>query len=148
MHEQIIRYLNDNKDKYPKESLVNELSKVGYSERSILESVQAVYGRAEVVNGGKTSFWNFKDKKEYRKASEKAGDVFLGFLFPWVFGWAISMAVHTLLAPFGMMFFIWLLGVILYIFALVYFYRKRRYIFYGMLLNIIIPLFGVFFMVF
>lgn len=46
MNQNIITYLNENKEKYSKDALVAEMKKAGYSEGDIAESIAQVFDGA------------------------------------------------------------------------------------------------------
>lgn len=138
MDQNIISYLESNKDKYSQESLVEQLKKAGYAENDIRDGVQSVYvsrilpGDSGVVSGG--NFWDFKSKKSYVNSSEKWKDFLFGFFAPWLLG-TLSFVV-----PFFS--FIVLICAIL---TIVYLFNRRRFIAYGVLVNIIaLPAIGIF----
>lgn len=128
----IIDYLKINKDKYAKESLIAELRKVGYNETDILNAIKSVYGSDENIPPSpalvpSSDFWDFKNKKVYNKASEKILDFFAGLFLPWV------LSIPSFIVRF------W--GIIAFcieIYLLILFCRKRRYMFYGLIMNFII----------
>lgn len=138
MDQNITQYLESNKDKYSQESLIEQLKKAGYTENDIRDGVQSVYaskmlsGDAGAVSGG--NFWDFKSKKSYINSSEKWKDFLFGFFAPWILG------MLSLVVPFFSL--VVLVGEI---FAIVYFFNRRRFIAYGILANVIaLPVVGIF----
>jgi hypothetical protein len=138
MNQNIITYLNENKEKYSKEVLVAELRKSGYAEGDIAEGVAQVFSLSAVAGakeGGvtpvvaKTSFWNFKDKKTYTKASEKWADFLFGVFSPIIFGVALSIFRFMRVG------WIFLLSEVV---LAVYFFNRRRFIFYGLVASVVI----------
>jgi hypothetical protein len=148
MNQNILTYLNENKEKYPKEVLAAELRKAGYSEGDITEGVAQVFeGKAPVAVPTKTSFWNFKDKKVYTSAWQKWADFLFGFFAPILVGYALTPGIFFLLSGSRMPF----VGVVFFlaeIAAAIYLFNRRRFIFYGMMgPMIILPLLVILFIV-
>lgn len=125
MNQQVINYLKENKDKYPKEVLIKELEKAGYNPKNISEGVGIVFGVAKV--GG---FWDFKSKKVYTNRSEKVKDFLFGFLGIIV----VNYFLYRFAPPFGIV-----VGFVLYFFTLFYFVNlnRRKYIVDGLIFTII-----------
>lgn len=121
MNQQVINYLKENKDKYSKEVLIKELEKTGYPKKDIAEGVGVVFG------GATNNFWDFKSKKVYTQKSEKIADFLFGFLGII----AINIFFRFLPAVFAVV------GFVLYVYFLFYFFNRRRYIFYGLISTII-----------
>lgn len=133
MNEKIINYLKENKDKFSKEVLIEELKKVGYLENEIVESARLVYGE-NILSGqpafvSNNNFWDFKSKKIYTNPSEKWKDFLFGFFGPYV------VAIAIFILSFVLGFFGFLLNIafiIFYIFALIYLFNRRKFIAYGL----------------
>lgn len=88
-----------------------------------------------------SNFLNFKSIKEYQLSSEKFLDFFFGiFVIPTIFGYAFDFLAkssgYEVLRNLSYLFEILLI---------LYFYRKRRYLAYGLIINVIV---GVIFLVF
>lgn len=130
----IEKYFKENKNKYPQEILINELKKSGYKEEDIREGAKKVFGDRKMANpegqhGGTNPFWDFTKKKIYQSGSEKFLDFLFGFFAPWVSG------LLNLISPlFALFLFIG------YIFALFYLFNRRRYIFYGLIADMLLPI--------
>lgn len=138
MSQEAISYLRENKDTYPREVLIEGLRKAGYSEIDIADSAQDVYqdaGSNPIAGSVIANFWDFKTKKIYTTSAEKWKDFLFGIFAPWFFG------ILSSIIPFvGIM-----VVIIGEIFALVYLFNRRRFIFYGLLADVIIfPLIGIF----
>lgn len=128
MNQNIIAYLSENKEKYSKDVLVAELRKVGYAEGDIIEGVAEVFeGKAPSPASANTSFWNFKDKKVYTSAGQKWKDFLFGVFTP-LFAQIILMPIGFFLRGASS-----LLLIMLWIVALVYVFKRRRMMFYGMI---------------
>ena len=136
MNQGIVDYLNENKDKFPKDTLIEQLVKVGHLPEEIQEAAEFVYGEKtefmisnnSVYPAEPTSFWDFKGFKTYTTFAEKRNDFLLGFFAAIVSGFVFRII------PFAG-------GIIsfgLYIFALVFFYKRRKFIFYGLLADILL----------
>jgi hypothetical protein len=130
MNQKIVNYLKENKDKYSKEVLFSELSKVGYSEREILESGNFVYDEKSGRN-----FWDFTSKKYYRDSSEKLKDFLLGFFAPFILGF-VGFFIFSFFS-FLLFFF--------EIFFAAYLFNKRRFISYGIIGNFFFGFATIFF---
>lgn len=141
MNQNIIKYLIENKEKYSKEVLVAELDKAGYGEDEIVEAIRFVYNAVspqEEGGGEPANFWDFKTKKIYTKKFEKIIDFLAGFFVIAIMAW-IAMDINDDLV---------FIPLILYIFSLFYFFKKRRFIFYGLLADLLIPIAGIIFLFF
>ena len=139
MDSQIAQYLKENKDKYSKEILLEQLRIAGYQELDIAQGAFSVYGlpngTPENVQNVPTispsqDFWDFKSKKDYVNPGDKAKDFFFGLLAPYIISFAVMMVpmvnvLAILLLPLAA------------IFCLVYFFSRRRFIFYGLLTNMV-----------
>jgi hypothetical protein len=142
MNQNIITYLNENKEKYSKDALIVELKKVGYVEGDIAEGVAQVFGLPAVAGvkeglpaPAKTSFWNFKDKKSYTKASEKWADFLFGIFAALFIGVVMRLPglfLRNMTPVFGV------LGLILWVIVLVHVFKHRRAMFYGMVVSVLV----------
>lgn len=131
MSQTAIDYIKANKDKYSKEVLIEQLRKTGYSEVDIEESAAIAYAgtqfagnNLQAVSAG--NFWDFKSKRTYTKPSEKQKDFLFGFFAPWFLG-----IVSSIIPFIGN-----LIVIVGGIFAIIYFFNRRRFISYGLLANI------------
>jgi hypothetical protein len=134
MNQNIITYLSGNKEKYPKEVLVAELRKSGYSEGDITEGVAQVFdGKTSAVASVKTSFWNFREKKIYTSAGQKWADFLFGF-----FG--INVILGTIftflqLLPYAPEEFIFsVLMLLVEVLIAIHVFSRRRFVFYGVII--------------
>jgi hypothetical protein len=135
MTQNIIAYLNENKEKYPKEVLIAELRKSGYSEEDIAEGVGQVFeGKAPMLAPANTSFWNFKDKKVYTSAGQKWADFLFGVFAPSVF-WFTSLLIFSFIS-YGIS-YIYFVPFLIDIAIAVYLFNRRRFIFYGLLASLV-----------
>ncbi|HOX10951.1 MAG TPA: hypothetical protein P5323_03910 [Candidatus Moranbacteria bacterium] len=140
MNQNVIAYLKENKDKYSQEALFDQLKKAGYSEQDIQDGVSFVYNDSVIVTASSkeskqpVDFWDFKTPKIYAKSSEKWADFLFGLFAPWVVGFVSSFI--TLIGPF--------IALIFYITALIYLFNRRRFIFYGLLVEMIVILMIIF----
>jgi len=141
MNENIKKYLSDNKDEFSKESLISALEKGGYNRTDIAEGVSAVY-RDESSDTNiliqSVNFWDFKNYKIYAKRSEKIKDFFFGLALPWLFGILSAIISFSLRLSFSS--FLSFLSFIFYIILLFYFSKRRRFIFWGLISNILFGL--------
>ncbi|MDP3899452.1 MAG: hypothetical protein Q8Q23_00015, partial [bacterium] len=119
-------YLKLNKNKYSETALVEALKKAGYKSSDILESMTEVFGKDEVkTTGGKVSFWNFREKREYTRGSEKFLDFFFAIL--------VSVLAYFIIRSFFIGFFLQIVGV-----ASAFIFTKRRFIGYGFITSIVV----------
>lgn len=139
MKENIKNYLEQNKDKFPKEALINALKKSGYIENDINEVANQVYKKSNQdikAENKPANFWDFKTKKIYLNKKEKQKDFFFGLALPWVF--AVLQFIFYNLSDFYIFSIVGQILGIFNLFLLIYFLIKRRYIFYGMISNLLI----------
>jgi hypothetical protein len=130
MNQNIVTYLQDNKDLFSKEVLVDQLKKAGYEEGDIAGGVACVYDAAAssdqtAQQGG---FLDFKSIKTYVNSSDKWKDFLFGFFAPFLCG--LLLAIVPILGS--------LVFLAAYVFFLVYFFKRRRFIFYGMLAELVL----------
>lgn len=135
MNQNIVTYLNENKEKYPKDVLVAELRKSGYTEEEITEGVAQVF-EGKALAAANTSFWNFKDKKVYASAGQKWAD----FLF--------GVFVHIFITFISFFFLGHFFYIVLFILLAVCLHKYRRYMFYGMIATFVLLLIGPLFLIF
>ncbi len=128
VNENIISYLRQNKGKYSPEVLKEKLKGAGYPLNQIEEGFRVVYGDGPGVSSPeapKTSFWDFKNVRVYRSTGEKIIDALFGFFVP--------ILVISFAASFLGYYDIGLSAIPIQVVAAIYFWRKRRYIGYGLL---------------
>ncbi len=128
LNQQIVDYLNQNRELFSKESLFLKLHKAGYPEVAINEAIGVVYGQKKEEQGAKTSFWDFWHKKVYQNGKEKLIDFVAGFVFYLVlvaFGYFIVIG------------FVYVPGILFSIYLLF----KRKYISLGFFTGIILGIF-------
>ncbi len=113
-NEQVVNYLRENKEKFSKETLSEQLKQSGYPEADIVSGIAAVYDDASPTTAS-AAFWDFKVTRVYRTSGERTGDALFGFFAPMLF----------FIIPFG--------PFLADIFFLAYFWNRRRYIAYGVL---------------
>lgn len=133
----IIDYFRKNKDRFSLDSLKEKLIKAGYPNNQIKEAAQSVYGVAPSPKkiSGSQNFWDFRHKKVYTSGKEKILDFVAGFIFAiileFVMGWGI-------LGFYGfdslILYFIVFLAIIIYLLT------KRKYIAFGIVCGIILPI--------
>ncbi len=119
--EAVKKYLEENKAKYPRETLAGELRGGGYPEDEIQAGLQAVYGGVG-VSPATFSFWDFRSVRTYHHGIEKFIDFVAGFFAALVFFTALpSFSGFT--------------PIVLFVGILVIFscWKKRRYVALGML---------------
>ncbi|MFZ2193084.1 MAG: hypothetical protein WAV31_02470 [Candidatus Moraniibacteriota bacterium] len=123
MDQNIVNYLEQNKNSYPKEVLIEELKKAAHPEGSILEAIDYVYsstGELQKQASGMIDFWDFKAKITYHKSSEKWKDFLFGLFVP--------SFIEALTLELG---FVFMIIFIVEIFIAGYLFNRRRFIFYG-----------------
>ncbi len=127
MNQGVVDYLKENKDKFPGDVLIEQLVNVGHLPQEIQDAVNFVYGEKNefiiskdaVHPAAPTNFTDFKSFKIYTTSAEKRNDFLFGFFVALASGFV-----------FGLIPFIGgLIALGLYIFALVHFFRRRRFIF-------------------
>ena len=138
MNENVISYLRENKDKFPRETLIEELKKSGYSEVDINEGVEIVYENKDIPSPvAITSFWDFKTKKIYGKASEKVADFFLGFFAPWLLN-IVFFPLRFISSNRIVSSVLGFVALIAEIFIIIYLFKKRKFISYGLIANFLL----------
>lgn len=142
MNQKAVKYLQDNKNKYSKEVLLEELRKAGYNEADIIEAEKETYkDNISQTENKPTSFFNFKTKKVYFTKKEKALDFLVGLLFfPLALNFLVDFSkpflpyrMFNYYSPFIKFFFI-----LIYAAGLIYFYKRRKYIFCGLVIIVFI----------
>lgn len=150
MSEQAIKYLRENKGKYPAEELAKTLRDARYDAEDVRVSVGEVFGYQSStppqVSSEGQSFWNFTEKKVYTSAGKKWLDFLCGVFAPFLFS-ALILATQFFDPysyhgdPLGWFF-------LAEFFAVIYFWNRRRFIRWGIISQIlfypiIILLFGI-----
>ncbi|MEI7498624.1 MAG: hypothetical protein WCK11_05100 [Candidatus Falkowbacteria bacterium] len=152
MNQKIVDYLNQYKLAYDKDALVQQLSQVGYKPDEISEAVQLVY---KLTNKVRFLFWQITPKPKYTQTSEKAKDFSIGFFAP-----IVVMLIFFLPSIFNIDYLVYsylntdffspifsLVIFIFWLYAIVFFWRKRFYISLGLLIAVIgIPLITIIFL--
>lgn len=125
MNQNIITYLEQNKNKYSKEVLIEELKKAGYLEQDIIEGTSYIYGSGELNQSVSRiiNFWDFKAKIEYQSSSQKWKDFLFGFFIPFA---GVLVAWIPLI---GLALFVF------EIFSIVYLFNRRKFISFGLMGN-------------
>ncbi len=152
-NENILTYLRENKERYPIEVLRKKLVGAGYPQNQVEEGIRIVYG-GEAPSppkiGPKHSFWDFKNVRTYYSTGEKILDALFGFFI-------VSSVVNFILGSFLRIIFgyggyyggyglfnisqLVLWGI--QIGAVIYFWRRRRYLAYGLAASLVLGvLFG------
>ncbi len=141
--EAVKKYLEENKAKYPRETLAGELRGGGYPEDEIQAGLQAVYGVGEAAPHA--SFWDFRSVRVYRSKGEKFIDVLAGFFAPWISGvfFGFFSGLFGIGGPlFYPLRFVFMLFPIFFlivdIWAIFYLWRRRHYFALGLLANFVI----------
>jgi len=139
MSQAAINYLNENKSKYSQEVLAESLRKAGYEEADIVESIKIVYGSPEPVQKvsqekavAVQSYWDFRGVYSYKSKAEKIVDYIIGVFSPGVLTFFINIV--DLYSN-----FLWV-SILVYIIAIFYFRKRRRYLFHGLMLSIYIAI--------
>lgn len=140
----VIEYLKDNKEKYPLETLYQELVKAGYPKKIIQEGMAEVYGKSLFTHD--ENFWDrFKKEKIYISAGQKVGHFFIGlFVIRFLVGLSFSFINNILideLAPtyYGYYAYANILGALaLDILVFLYLLKYRRWMGWGFLTSTII----------
>jgi hypothetical protein len=147
MNQIIIDYLRNNKEKYSKELLIEQLLKAGHSELDIKESSEFVYDGKEIAEEKSQinetgSFWNFKLKKTYVKPSEKWKDFLFGFFAPFAINFILTSLRSFLFrsifnSNFNFIFSSIISGGIFLteILLIIYLFKRRKFISYGLITN-------------
>lgn len=111
-NQNIIQYLDQHKNSFEREALRAQLLSSGYIEQEVDEAIRLVYGNSFHETAGKGTI--AQKKKLYTKSTDMTFDFVMGLLvIPWIN-----------LIP--------VLGWIVFIGLLFYFFNARRWIFYGM----------------
>jgi hypothetical protein len=133
--EQIKKYITTYAANFPLQKLKENLSAAGYRQEDINEAVAALMeaggsseNSQEQQPSRSKSFFNFTGVKIYKDNQEKALDFFVGLFGKWIATFFFLLSFNVL----GI-----LMDIAAYFFALYYFYNRRRYIFYGLLMNLV-----------
>lgn len=124
MNQDIIKYLQDNKEQYSQEELTEKMKEDGYDKHDIEQGIKEVYICSNPLN---KDFWNFSSKKTYCQSSEKAKDFLFGFLGPIA---PLLLLIIPILGPLVYFGF--------YFYTLFYFFGKRKWIAYGIFSNLMV----------
>jgi hypothetical protein len=141
MNKNVINYLSENKGKYSRAELEDALKKAGYDDNEIKEGEASVY-KEENKNANnpallkKTDFWNFVVKKDYFDKGEKFKDFAFGFLVSVFFGGLLNYIFRKFIST---NIIVWA-DIIIYILLLIYSYKNRKFIFYGLILTLILSI--------
>jgi len=133
MDQNIVNYLEQNKNTYSKEVLIEELKKAGHTEVNILEAVGYVFESnpdLQALVPQVFNFWDFKTKIVYQNSSQKRKDFLFGFFVPFL-GTLFSVIIPIIGAIFSMLLFV------VEVVALFYLWNRRRSIVYGLLINFV-----------
>jgi hypothetical protein len=136
MSEQAIRYLRENKGKYPLWELSKTLHGAGYGEDDICASIREVFPEEAgavpppPIPPANQLFWNFQDKKTYIGTGQKWLDFFFGIFAPGLAIWMIALVFSVLGFRFFRFFAVFPL---IFIGLIIYLWNRRRFISYGML---------------
>lgn len=129
MNQDVVKYLQNNKNRQPQEESIRILGEIGYGSNDINEELAFVYQNNGLANKQQTGFWDFNSKKIYSSGGEKVVDFFSGLLVPWI------VFLFLLLIPPLVGFLIWLA---IYISLLSYLFCKRTFIVWGLFVNMIL----------
>jgi|SRR3989339_381540 len=130
MNEDIVRYLQENKDKYADEILWKQLKQAGHNEVDIKTASDFVCGRATETKNGARVGSSILEKKEYQRRSEKVTDFLIGLLSPWIVSFGLFLVDDDLL------FDLFWVVIAVYIVAMIATFRPRHYIFKGLYANL------------
>lgn len=130
--EKIIGYLQENKNSFGREKLIDTLSKSGYRSEEIDQGIRSVYENQLAPTSStppvKSDYWDFHTKKAYTDSSEKWLDILSGF------GFSVFFA--------GIMNIIPILGIIFFyaasIFLIIFFSSRRVFIMTGLAFGLVI----------
>ncbi len=143
--QQVIDYLQKNKNEYGKESLIIELKKVGYTEDEIQYGVDVAYNGASMDLGttqNNSAVENANKKSRKQKRIDIFIGIILGFVLPFVYLTIVAGMDSLNMTP-GTVFGLFnVLVVVLFILACVYLVRKgREFIILGILIDmLLVPL--------
>jgi len=134
-----LRHLRENAGKYPKEELVKQLRVAGYPEAEIASAVLRFEKGNSVAAAPSGDFFDFKTPRVYTSVGQKIGDFVTGFFGYLVFSVLSSFLFYSLFrfavfgAPFALRFFPGLLSFGIAIAAIIYLWKRRRWVCYGMI---------------
>lgn len=140
MSKNAVTYLRENKKLYSREVLVQQLRAAGYGETDISDSVTEVFenDNSGVINipklqaQGKIGFWDFSKRVNYdENPSLRLKDFLLGLLAPF------SLVILFQILPLAGLAIIPLLVLLGAIIVSIILFNRRRYISYGLILNLI-----------
>ncbi|MCH7605025.1 hypothetical protein IID24_03510 [Patescibacteria group bacterium] len=154
--EQAVAYLRQNKERYAREALTEQMQKAGYSDEVIQSAADQVFSEAPIppslqtlttqTSGRGQSFFDLRSRKVYRSAGEKVIDFLTGFIGIHIFGFVLNIFLSFLLGAlsiFGLrlysLYFITPLAlVVFYVGGIIYLWRRRRYIAIGILSTLLL----------
>ncbi|OHA47757.1 MAG: hypothetical protein A2806_01520 [Candidatus Terrybacteria bacterium RIFCSPHIGHO2_01_FULL_48_17] len=140
-----LRYLLENSTRYPKDVLMKNLKDAGYPESEIAAALKQL---AQPLQPGVTrdgGFFDFKNKRFYKSVWQKVGDFAFGFFGFWVIGYIFSRLLYAFIpfrffayGPLALRFFPVLVSLGIFIGVIMYFWKRRRWISYGVLATFVI----------
>ena len=142
MSEQAIKYLRENKGKYPAEDLAKTLREAGYDSEDVRMSINEVFFDGErpkypQVSLEDQSFWDISDTKIYVSASQKWLDFLCGVFVPGFVFWTFNLIVQNF-NPYFYFGDAWGLFYLAEFALLVYFWNRRRFIRWGIFAQILV----------
>lgn len=159
-HPSVVKYLRENKDRIPIEQLKSRLAAQGYPADVIAAGVAAVFGASPSVAppslaGTTRNFFDLRRPYDYGGGRGRLAHFLVGLIlvpsFFYVLGFALLAVIQTIIVTmtrnyflpgFGLLF---ILGhEVLYLVLLVYCFRFRRWVFWGMLPSVLMGLMSVF----
>jgi len=149
--EQAVAYLRQNRERYTREVLTEQMQKAGYADEVIRVATARVFSEVpsppsvQTTEGGQ-SFFDLRSRKIYRSAGERVIDFLVGFIGIHILGFVFNIALTSLLSIlniFGLrlysLYFITPLAlVVLYVGGIVYLWRRRKYIAIGILSTLLL----------
>lgn len=144
MHENIVKYLKENKEKISKEVLIGELRKERCSEIDIKEGAELIYGDSGFpssaippIHADQTAnFWDLKSKKIYTRSSEKWLDFLFGFIVPFISVLGLIIFTFIDIRRILLNFIVLFVAVC----TTAYIYDRRRFIAYGIGASILVKM--------
>ena len=134
MSQNAINYLAENKDKFPKETLIDQLKESGYGDDDIVRSVDSVFGSSGQSGSDSlaaSNLFDFSREKVYQNSSDKWKDFLLGFISPWLFGFIIQSVLR--LISYSVMFLGGIFIIVLEVIAIISLFKRRKFISYGLI---------------
>lgn len=138
MDKDIIKYLQKNKDRYSRQQLTDALRTSGHSEEDIRAAAEVVYNPSR----NRTGFWGFKVPKYYVDRKEKILDLVTGFFLFFVWAYVVLAGLLRLLVSYFndvllLSIFVGAVFLVGFILGSIFFFIKRRFMFYGMVAGIL-----------